>query len=218
MASRIFREFIQGFRALYEVGPCVTVFGSARYEESHPYYELGRELGAGLARAGFTVMTGGGPGLMEAANRGAQEVGGHSLGSNIQLTHEEQPNPYLDSFVQFKYFFVRKVMLAKYSYAFVSLPGGYGTLDELFEIATLIQTHKMRDFPCVIMGREYYKPLLDFLSGTLVREGAIDQGDFERLIVTDSAEEAVEHIREGAIPKIGLHYVERARQRPNGPV
>jgi uncharacterized protein (TIGR00730 family) len=218
MASRIFREFIQGFRALYEVGPCVTVFGSARYEESHPYYELGRELGAGLARAGFTVMTGGGPGLMEAANRGAQEVGGHSLGSNIQLTHEEQPNPYLDSFVQFKYFFVRKVMLAKYSYAFVSLPGGYGTLDELFEIATLIQTHKMRDFPCVIMGREYYKPLLDFLSGTLVREGAIDQADFDRLIVTDSAEEAVEHIREAAIRKFGLHYVERARQRPNGPV
>lgn len=218
MASRIFREFIQGFRALYEVGPCVTVFGSARYEESHPYYELGRELGAGLARAGFTVMTGGGPGLMEAANRGAQEVGGHSLGSNIQLTHEEQPNPYLDSFVQFKYFFVRKVMLAKYSYAFVSLPGGYGTLDELFEIATPIQTHKMRDFPCVIMGREYYKPLLDFLSGTLVREGAIDQADFDRLIVTDSAEEAVEHIREAAIRKFGLHYVERARQRPNGPV
>jgi uncharacterized protein (TIGR00730 family) len=218
MASRIFREFIQGFRALYEVGPCVTVFGSARYEESHPYYELGRELGAGLARAGFTVMTGGGPGLMEAANRGAQEVGGHSLGSNIQLTHEEQPNPYLDSFVQFKYFFVRKVMLAKYSYAFVSLPGGYGTLDELFEIATLIQTHKMRDFPCVIMGREYYQPLLDFLSGTLVREGAIDQADFDRLIVTDSAEEAVEHIREAAIRKFGLHYVERARQRPNGPV
>jgi uncharacterized protein (TIGR00730 family) len=218
MASRIFREFIQGFRALYEVGPCVTVFGSARYEESHPYYELGRELGAGLARAGFTVMTGGGPGLMEAANRGAQEVGGHSLGSNIQLTHEEQPNPYLDSFVQFKYFFVRKVMLAKYSYAFVSLPGGYGTLDELFEIATLIQTHKMRDFPCVIMGREYYQPLLDFLSGTLVREGAIDQADFDRLTVTDSAEEAVEHIREAAIRKFGLHYVERARQRPNGPV
>jgi uncharacterized protein (TIGR00730 family) len=218
MASRIFREFIQGFRALYEVGPCVTVFGSARYEESHPYYELGRELGAGLARAGFTVMTGGGPGLMEAANRGAQEVGGHSLGSNIQLTHEEQPNPYLDSFVQFKYFFVRKVMLAKYSYAFVSLPGGYGTLDELFEIATLIQTHKMRDFPCVIMGREYYQPLLDFLSGTLVREGAIDQADFDRLIVTDSAEEAVEHIREAAIRKFGLHYVERARQRPKGPV
>lgn len=215
MASRIFREFIQGFRALYEVGPCVTVFGSARYEESHPYYQLGRELGAGLARAGFTVMTGGGPGLMEAANRGAQEIGGHSLGSNIQLRHEEAPNPYLDAFVQFKYFFVRKVMLAKYSYAFVSLPGGFGTLDELFEIATLIQTHKIRDFPVVIMGRNYWQPLLDFLSGTLVSEGAIDQEDFDRLIVTDSPEEAVEHIREAAIRKFGLHYVERARQRPD---
>ncbi len=214
MASRIFSEFIQGFRALYDAGPCVTVFGSARFEETHPYYALGRELGACLARAGFTVMTGGGPGLMEAANRGAQEIGGRSLGSNIQLTHEEAPNPYLDNFVQFKYFFVRKVMLAKYSYAFVSLPGGFGTLDELFEIATLIQSHKMRDFPCIIIGRDYWQPLLDFLSGTLVHEGTIDQADFDRLIVTDSPEEAVTYIREAAIRKFGLHYVERSRQLP----
>jgi uncharacterized protein (TIGR00730 family) len=214
MASRIFREFIQGFRALHDVGPCVTVFGSARFEESHPYYALGRELGARLARAGFTVMTGGGPGLMEAANRGAQEIGGHSLGSNIQLRHEEAPNLYLDNFVQFKYFFVRKVMLAKYSYAFVSLPGGFGTLDELFEIATLIQSEKMRDFPCVIMGRDYWQPLLDFLCNTLVAQGTIDRADFDRLIVTDSPEEAVTHIREAAIRKFGLHYAERARQLP----
>lgn len=209
MATRIFGEFITGFRALHDSGPCVTVFGSARFGESHPYYALGRELGSELARAGFTVMTGGGPGLMEAANRGAQEAGGRSLGSNIQLIHEEAPNPYLDNFVQFKYFFVRKVMLAKYSYAFVSLPGGFGTLDELFEIATLIQSRKIRDFPCVIMGRSYWQPLLDFLRDTLVAEGTIDDEDFDRLVVTDSPEEAVAHIREAAIRKFGLHYVER---------
>src|SRR5581483_7668094 len=146
-AVRIFVELLRGFRALHFTGPCVTMFGSSRFPEAHPYYAMGRALGAALVRAGFTVMTGGGPGLMEAANRGAREAGGRSLGCNIELPREQRPNPYLDRFITFRHFFVRKLMLAKYSYAFVALPGGFGTLDELFEISTLIQTGKMRDFP-----------------------------------------------------------------------
>jgi uncharacterized protein (TIGR00730 family) len=141
---RIMVEFVRGFRALHFVGPCVTVFGSARFKEDHPYYALGREVGRELARAGFTVMTGGGPGIMEAANRGAKEVGGRSVGCNIELPAEQKPNQYLDRFITFHHFFVRKVMLVKYSYAFVALPGGFGTLDEIFETATLVQTGKIR--------------------------------------------------------------------------
>src|SRR5262245_21448532 len=143
-AIRIFIEFIRGFRALHFVGPCVTVFGSARFKEDHPYYALGREVGRALARAGFTVMTGGGPGIMEAANRGAKDVGGRSVGCNIELPEEQRPNPYLDRWITFRHFFVRKVMLVKYSYAFVALPGGFGTLDEIFETATLVQTGKIK--------------------------------------------------------------------------
>ena len=146
-AVQIFAEFIRGFRALHFVGPCVTVFGSARFAETHRYYAMGRDVGARLARAGFTVMTGGGPGIMEAANRGAREVGGRSLGCNIELPHEQRPNSYLDRWITFRHFFVRKVMLVKYSYAFVALPGGFGTLDEVFETATLIQTGKIQQFP-----------------------------------------------------------------------
>ena len=146
-ALRIMAEFIRGFRALHFVGPCVTVFGSARFKEDHPYYALGREVGRELARAGFTVMTGGGPGIMEAANRGAKEVGGRSVGCNIELPAEQKPNPYLDRWITFHHFFVRKVMLVKYSYAFVALPGGFGTLDEIFETATLVQTGKIRGVP-----------------------------------------------------------------------
>ena len=140
---------------LHFVGPCVTVFGSARFKTDHPYYELGREVGARLARRGFAVMTGGGPGIMEAANRGAKEVGGRSIGCNIELPHEQRANPYVDRFITFRHFYVRKVMLVKYSYAFIALPGGFGTLDEMFEIATLVQTGKVREFPIVLMGREY---------------------------------------------------------------
>ena len=136
-AVRIFCEFMRGFRALHFVGPCVTVFGSARFSESHPYYEMARQCGSGLARAGFTVMTGGGPGIMEAANRGAKEAGGRSIGCNIELPEEQKPNRYLDRWITFRHFFVRKVMLVKYSYAFIALPGGFGTLDEIFEAATL---------------------------------------------------------------------------------
>src|SRR5579871_1263136 len=175
LALEIFFEFLRGFRVLHFVGPCVTVFGSARFEEGHPYYALAREAGSRLAQAGFTVMTGGGPGIMEAANRGAKEAGGRSVGCNIILPHEQQPNPYLDVIVSFRHFFVRKVMLVKYSYAFIAMPGGYGTFDEVFEAATLIQTGKILHFPIVLVGTEFWQPLIDVLRGTLLREGTISE-------------------------------------------
>ncbi len=212
-ALRIFYEFVRGFRALHFIGPCVTVFGSARFTENHPYYRLARDTGAGLARAGFTVMTGGGPGVMEAANRGAKDAGGRSIGCNIRLPREQQPNRYLDQWITFRYFFVRKVMLVKYSYAFIALPGGFGTLDEIFETATLIQTAKIREFPVVLMGREFWRPLLEFLSDRMVKERTIDQADLDRLIVTDSAEEAVAAITEIAKRAFGLTYGSRMRRR-----
>ena len=213
--ARIAWEFLRGFRKLHFVGPCVTVFGSARVNEAHPHYRLGRNVGAGLARAGFTVMTGGGPGVMEAANRGAREAGGMSVGCNIDLPEEQSPNRYLDTFVQFHYFFVRKVMLVKYSYAFVVLPGGFGTLDEVFETATLIQTGKIRDFPIVLMGTEFWAPLMDFMSRTLLADGKIRQADLDRLTLTDSAEDAVALIRDAATGRFGLRYApRRPRRRP----
>jgi hypothetical protein len=203
---RIFFEFLRGFRALHFVGPCVTVFGSARFTENHPYYGMAREVGQRLARAGFTVMTGGGPGIMEAANRGAKEAGGYSVGCNIKLVREQHPNSYLDKYITFRYFFVRKVMLVKYSYAFVALPGGFGTLDEIFETATLIQTGKIQDFPVVLMGKEFWQPLLDFFHDRLIREGTIEPADIERLLVTDSAEEAVAAIKATAMQRFSLTY------------
>jgi uncharacterized protein (TIGR00730 family) len=203
---RISLEFLRGFRSLHFVGPCVTVFGSARFKEDHRYYALAREVGQRLARCGFTVMTGGGPGIMEAANRGAKEAGGRSIGCNILLPHEQRSNPYLDLTVDFRYFFVRKVMLAKYSYAFVALPGGFGTMDEIFEAATLIQTGKMKDFPIVVMGRDYWEPLLDFLRDTMVPAGTIEPRDLERLIVTDSPEEAASKILTAATTRFGLRW------------
>ena len=212
-AVRIFFEFMRGFRALHFVGPCVTVFGSARFPENHRYYELGRQCGAELAKAGFTVMTGGGPGIMEAANRGAKEVGGRSIGCNIELPKEQKPNPYLDRWITFRHFFVRTVMLVKYSYAFVALPGGFGTLDEIFETATLIQTAKIRGFPLVLMVREFWQPLLDFLAERLVKEQTIDQADLDRLIVTDSAEEAAQAIADIAMKQFGLTYPARLKRR-----
>ncbi len=210
---RIGSEFIRGFRKLHFVGPCVTIFGSARFTEDHPYYDLARRVGQAVAREGFTVMTGGGPGLMEAANRGARDVGGHSVGCNIELPREQEPNPYLDTFVEFRYFFVRKVMLAKYSYAFIALPGGFGTLDELFEIATLIQTQKIRDYPCILIGVDFYEPLMDFMLNRLVAAGTIDPEDLDRLVLTDSPEEAAALVREVGIRKFGLRYRQAAPRR-----
>jgi uncharacterized protein (TIGR00730 family) len=205
-ALKIFWQYLRGFRTLQFVGPCVTVFGSARFREGHRYYELTREVGARLAEAGFTVMTGGGPGLMEAANRGAKEAGGPSVGANIELPNEQKPNGYLDEWIEFPYFFVRKLMLEKYSYGFVAMPGGFGTLDEIFETAVLIQTGKMPGFPLVLMGKDYWAPLLAFVRDTLVPAATIDAADLERLIVTDSPKEAVELIRDCATGRFGLRY------------
>lgn len=205
-AFGIFFEIMSGFRKLHFLAPCVTVFGSARFTEDHPYYALARKIGQGLARAGFTVMTGGGPGIMEAANRGAKEVGGYSVGCNIELPQEQKPNPYLNRWVTFRHFFVRKLMLVKYSYAFIALPGGFGTLDEIFETATLIQTHKIQDFPLVLVGKEYWQPLLDFLRGRLVESKTIDPIDAERIVVTDSADEAVRLVHDAALRQFGLTY------------
>lgn len=193
---------LRGFRALHFAGPCVTVFGSARFADGHPHYNLARETAAAIARDGWTIMTGGGPGIMEAANRGAKDVNGHSIGCNIELPHEQQPNPYLDLMIEFRYFFVRKVMLVKYSYAFVVLPGGFGTLDELFEILTLIQTGKVHDFRVVLMGKAYWQQLLDLLA-TMTREGTIGPEDLERLVVTDFPDEARDCIRACSMQRFG---------------
>ncbi|MDX9910327.1 MAG: TIGR00730 family Rossman fold protein [Phycisphaerales bacterium] len=198
--GRIAREFIRGFRRLHFIGPCVTVFGSARFKEDHPYYELARDVGRRLAHEGFAVMTGGGPGIMEAANRGAKEAGGLSLGCNIELPMEQRPNPYLDHFVDFKYFFVRKVMLVKYSCAFVVLPGGFGTLDELFETATLVQTKKIEQFPIVLMGRSYWQPTISMMRDVMVREGTISPDDVDLIRITDDPAEAVGLVKTMACP------------------
>ncbi len=194
-AVRFFLEFLRGFESLDFEGPCVTVFGSARFQEGHTYYELARALGRRLAEEGYVVMTGGGPGIMEAANRGAREGGGRSLGCNIRLPKEQQPNPYLDDFVELDYFFVRKVMLVKYSSAFVVMPGGFGTLDEAFEVLTLLQTRKLERFPVVAMGSDFWQHLRVFVERSLVAERTIDDGDIELIHTTDSVDEAIRLIR-----------------------
>ncbi len=204
-ALRVFREIIRGYRALHFVGPCATVFGSARTRPEEPYYGLAVEVGRELAEAGFATMTGGGPGIMEAANRGAKEAGGLSIGCNIHLPHEQASNDYLDLWVDFNYFFVRKFMLVKYSYGFIILPGGFGTMDELFETATLIQTGKIANFPLVVMGLDFWDELFDFLQRRMVPAGTIDQADLDRIVCTDSPSEAVAHIRAAAIRDHGVH-------------
>jgi uncharacterized protein (TIGR00730 family) len=196
-------DFIRGFRALHFVGPCITVFGSARFHEGHEFYQLAREVGAALANLGFTVMTGGGPGIMEAANRGAREAGGRSVGCNITLAHEQVPNAYLDRYVTCHYFFVRKVLLFKYSYGFVVLPGGLGTLDELTEALTLIQTGKIHQFPVVLMGATYWTPFTDLLK-EMVAVGSVSATDLNLFLVTDSVPEAMAHIEHHAIARFGL--------------
>ena len=213
-SARIFVEFIRGFRALHFVGPCVTVFGSARFKEEHRYYELAREMGGRIVQLGFTVMTGGGPGIMEAANRGAHEAGGPSIGCNIQLPMEQEPNPYVDRFVEFRYFFVRKVMLVKYSYAFVVLPGGFGTLDELFEALTLIQTDKISSFPVVLMGVDYWTPLIEFFRARLIAEGTISPADINLLMLTDSVDEAIAHIAACTLPHVQEQESRKPAPRP----
>ncbi|MFN5865602.1 MAG: TIGR00730 family Rossman fold protein [Candidatus Kapaibacterium sp.] len=207
---RVVTEFLRAFRRLHFVGPCVTVFGSARFPETHEYYALTKEVGAKLAGLGFTVMTGGGPGLMEAANRGAKEAGGRSVGCNIVLPMEQDPNPFLDLCIHFHYFFVRKVLLFKYSYAFVAMPGGLGTLDELFEAGTLIQTGKIEQFPIVLMGTSYWKDVQE-LFGVMAREGAISEQDKSLILVTDSVDEAMAHIQKYALEKFNLQRVVKLR-------
>jgi uncharacterized protein (TIGR00730 family) len=191
----------------------VTVFGSARCREDDPSYELAREMGRRLALIGFTVMTGGGPGIMEAANRGAKDVDGCSIGCNIRLPSEQVPNPYLDRMVEFRYFFVRKLMLVKYSYAFVALPGGFGTLDEIFETATLVQTGKIKDFPLILMGVHYWRPLVDFLRERLMKYAAIDAADLDRLLLTDSPDEAIASISNAATSRFGFRWSQGPRRR-----
>ncbi len=208
---RVMRDFIRGFRVLHFVGPCVTLFGSARIKSDSEYYQLARKMGAAIAQLGFTVMTGGGPGIMEAANRGAKDVGGRSVGCNIALPHEQRPNGYLDRFVTMHYFFVRKMLLVKYSYAFVILPGGAGTLDEMFEAITLIQTRKMKNFPVVIMGTDYWDEILPFID-KMAKAGMIAPSDLELVHATNSVDDAIAHIRIHAIERFGLHAARRVRR------
>jgi uncharacterized protein (TIGR00730 family) len=194
-------EFFRGFRALHGLSDTVTVFGSARFSEGHPAYRLSRDAGAMLAKAGFNVMTGGGPGVMEAANRGAREAGGRSVGCNIELPIEQEANPYLDLQLDFEHFFVRKVMLVKFSCAFVIMPGGFGTLDEIFETLNLVETAKIRRFPLVLMGEEYWREMNDFVQDKLSAAGAISPGVADQLLLTDDPEKMVEHIRSGITAK-----------------
>ncbi len=196
-------DFIKGFRALHFVGPCVTIFGSARFDENHLFYKKTQALAAEIARLGFTIMTGGGPGIMEAANRGAKDVGGRSVGCNIILPKEQRPNPYLDKWVNIRYFFVRKTLLIKYSYAFVVMPGGFGTLDEFFEAITLIQTKKLGAFPIVIFDSDFYQDMVAHIK-RMVSRGTIAEADLSLFLVTDSIEEAVEFIHQQGAHKFNL--------------
>ncbi len=192
-AWQIFTEFIQGFRALHFVGPCITVFGSARFDESNAHYKASEMFGKRIAQLGFTTITGGGPGTMEAANKGAFENGGTSIGCNIKLPFEQKPNPYVHKSVTFNYFFIRKVLLVKYSYAFIIMPGGFGTMDEFFEILTLVQTKTVTNFPIVLFGKMYYQPLINYMR-LMVENGTINSNDLNLLLLTDDLDEAMNHI------------------------
>ncbi|PSL34678.1 hypothetical protein CLV42_102251 [Chitinophaga ginsengisoli] len=197
---KIIIEFIRGFRMLHFVGPCVSVFGSARTKPGTPYYDAAYKMGAGITSLGFTVMTGGGPGIMEAANKGAYEANGYSVGCNILLPKEQKPNPYMQKYFSCQYFFVRKVLMFKYSYAFVIMPGGIGTMDEFFEALTLIQTRKILDFPVILMGKSYWEPLMP-LFHKMLEERMIESQDLKYMLFTDSEEEALEHIAKYAVEK-----------------
>jgi uncharacterized protein (TIGR00730 family) len=192
-AWKVFKQILEGNRALYFVGPCITVFGSARFSENSPYYGIAREFGKRIAKMGFTVMTGGGPGIMEAANRGAFENGGQSVGCNIRLPMEQQPNKYMQKWITFDYFFLRKAMLLKYSYAFIIMPGGFGTLDEMFNTLTLIQTKSLTQFPVVLFGKSYYQDLVHMIR-KMISEETIQKEDLDLLLITDDMDEAMNHI------------------------
>jgi uncharacterized protein (TIGR00730 family) len=194
-AVKMFLEILRGFESFDFSGPCVTVFGSARFDEDHEYYQMARDMGAALANDGYAVMTGGGPGIMEAANRGAKEAGGLSIGCNIHLPKEQEPNAYLDRFIQMEHFFIRKVMLVKYSSAFVVMPGGFGTLDEAFEVATLIQTGKLERFPIVGMGLDFWYQLRKFARETMLTSGVISEDDIAFVHPVSNIEEALKFIR-----------------------
>ncbi|MEP7251307.1 MAG: TIGR00730 family Rossman fold protein [Ginsengibacter sp.] len=206
-AVSVFFEFIKGFRALHFVGPCVTVFGSARFKEDHPFYKQARELSGEVAKLGFTIMTGGGPGIMEAANRGAKDVGGRSVGCNIILPHEQHHNPYLDRWVDIKYFFLRKMLLTKYSYAFIVMPGGFGTLDEFYEALTLVQTKKIEMFPIIIWDQDFYQKVLEH-NQRMFHEGTISPNDENLYLVSNSIGETVAYIKEKSIMAFGLKHME----------
>lgn len=210
-AFSVLFEFIKGFRALHSVGPCVTVFGSARFKEDHEFYQQTQKISGEIAKMGFTIMTGGGPGIMEAANRGAREVGGRSVGCNIELPHEQHHNPYLDKWVNIKYFFVRKNLLLKYSYAFVVMPGGFGTLDEYFEALTLIQTKKISQFPIIIFDTEFHKDIIEHIE-KMKLAGTISPEDLDLCLFTDSVEEAIRHLQEKSISRFELKYEEEYRK------
>ena len=192
-AFKVFKQFIKGFRILHFVGPCITVFGSARFKEDHPYYQQAVEFGKRIAQMGFTTMTGGGPGIMEAANKGAFENGGQSVGCNIQLPFEQKANPYLHTSITFEHFFVRKALLIKYSYAFIIMPGGFGTMDEFFETLTLVQTKTLTQFPLVLFGKEYYKELMEAINDMALK-GTISKEDMKLVLLTDDHNEAMDHI------------------------
>ena len=190
-ALRILSEFVEGFDTLADLPPAVSVFGSARSHPDSPECEMAADLGAALSEAGYAVITGGGPGVMEAANRGARDAGVLSVGCNIELPFEQSINDYVDVAINFRYFFVRKTMFVKYAEAFVIFPGGFGTLDELFEALTLVQTGKIRDFPLILFGSKYWQGMLDWIKGTLLAEGKISPEDLDLMVVTDSPEEVV---------------------------
>ncbi|MBN1164374.1 MAG: TIGR00730 family Rossman fold protein [Candidatus Krumholzibacteriota bacterium] len=193
---RILAEFVEGFDSMAEIPPAVTFFGSARLKENDPYYKSARKLSKALAAAGCAIITGGGPGAMEAANRGAQEGKGLSIGLNIDLPHEQEPNPYIDKMITFRYFFVRKVIFVKYSIAFVIMPGGFGTMDELFEALTLIQTHKIAPFPVFLVGTEYWKGLVGWVKDNMLADRMISPRDLDILHIVDSHEEVIEAIKQ----------------------
>ena len=202
--GRISWEFLRGFSGLTRVGPCVSFFGSARVTEGQPSYDLARETAAIASRAGFTIMTGGGPGVMEAANRGAREAGGPSVGCVITLPWESKPNDYLDRAITFNHYFVRKVMLVKYSYAYVVMPGGVGTLDELFEIVTLVQCRKIRDFPIILMGSDFWEPMFEFFRTSMIPRGTVSEEDIKLLQVMDDPQEVVDLVSDVAMRRFGF--------------